>query len=297
MKSNDPKPLGYRLYLLLITLILVWGISWPIAKMGLDYMPPLWFAVFRLVIGTVSMFLVVGVLGKLIVPNKQDLKIIVSIGILQIALFMAFVTIGLYYVDAGRSAVLVYTTPLWVVPISVLVFKEKTTVGKWIGFVFGLIGIGILFNPFEVNWFMRDELIGNGVLLAAAFCWSIAILCARYMRWVRSPLELIPWQLLVATIPVSFLAFFQNPQPHILWNAALIFSLFFCGIFATAFAYWGSVVISKELPATTTSLSLLAVPVCGLLFSSWLLHEKITLSLMLAMIFIVGGLLCVVKVK
>jgi drug/metabolite transporter (DMT)-like permease len=294
MENHDTKPLGYRIYLLLFAIILVWGISWPIAKVGMDYMPPLWFAALRLIIGTVSMFFVVSVLGKFVVPDKQDLKIIFSIGFLQIALLMVLITIGLYYVDAGRSAVLVYTTPLWVVPISVLFFKERPTLGKWIGFILGLAGIAVLFNPFAVHWSMGNELMGNGVLLAAAFCWSIAILCARYMHWHRTPLELIPWQLLVGTLPVLLLAFVQNPQPQFIWGSTLVFSLIFCGILSTAFAYWGSIVISKELPAITTSLSLLAIPMCGLLFSAWLLSEKITLSLIIAMLFILAGLLCVI---
>jgi drug/metabolite transporter (DMT)-like permease len=294
MENHDTKPLGYRIYLLLFAIILVWGSSWPIAKVGMDYMPPLWFAALRLIIGTVSMFFVVSVLGKFVVPDKQDLKIIFSIGFLQIALLMVLITIGLYYVDAGRSAVLVYTTPLWVVPISVLFFKERPTLGKWIGFILGLAGIAVLFNPFAVHWSMGNELMGNGVLLAAAFCWSIAILCARYMHWHRTPLELIPWQLLVGTLPVLLLAFVQNPQPQFIWGSTLVFSLIFCGILSTAFAYWGSIVISKELPAITTSLSLLAIPMCGLLFSAWLLSEKITLSLIIAMLFILAGLLCVI---
>ena len=122
-------------------------------------------------------------------------------------------------------------------------------------------------------------------------------MCAIYALVPYSPLELIPWQLLVGTLPVLLLAFFKNPQPQIIWGSTLIFSLVFCGILSTAFAYWGSVVISKELPAITTSLSLLAIPVCGLLFQRGLLHETITLSLMFAMLFILGGLLCVIKVK
>jgi drug/metabolite transporter (DMT)-like permease len=293
MTVQENKPIVYKLYLLLVALILVWGISWPIAKIGLSYMSPLWFAAFRLLIGTASMFLVVAVLGKLIWPNKQDLKIIFVIGLLQVGLFMLLITIGLVHVDAGRSSVLVYTTPLWVVPISVLFFKEKPTVGKWMGFILGLAGILILFNPLAINWSEHNEILGNGVLLLAAFCWAIAILCARYMHWSRSPLELISWQLLVGTIPVVLLAFLQHPEPQIVWNSTSIFVLLFCGILSTAFAYWGSVVISKELPAITTSLSLLAIPVCGLLFSAWLLHEKMTFSLILAMVFILGGLLCV----
>jgi len=275
-------------------LILVWGISWPVAKIGLQYMPALWFSAYRLIIGTFTMFPMVLLLGKLVLPRKKDLKIILIFGIIQIAIFMSFLNAGLYYIDAGKAAILVYTTPIWVVPISIFFFKEESTGMKWIGFLFGIIGILILFNPFEINWHNRDEIFGSVLLLTAALSWAIAILCARYMEWTRPPLELISWQLLVGTIPVVILAMILQPHPQMVWNNSLILSLIYSGIFATGFAYWGTIVVSKELPPTTTSLSLLAVPICGLIFSAILLHEKITLSILCAMLFILGGLLCVI---
>lgn len=40
-----------RIYVLIILLIIVWGLCWPINKMGLDFIAPIWFAAFRLLIG------------------------------------------------------------------------------------------------------------------------------------------------------------------------------------------------------------------------------------------------------
>ncbi len=283
-----------RIYLLLIALILVWGLSWPINKIGLQYMPPIWFSVGRLIIGTITMFTIVGLLRKHIKPQLKDLKIILVIGLLQVGLFMTLINMGLYYVDAGRAAVLVYTTPIWVVPISIFFFKEKSTFMKWAGFIFGLIGIIILFNPFAIDWHNHSAMLGNELLLLAALCWAIAILCARHMHWAHTPLELISWQLLVGAIPVVIFAFISQPHPLIIWNHSLLLSLVYNGVLATAFAYWGTVVISKELSPVTTSLSLLAIPVCGLIFSALLLHEIITKSILIAMLFILGGLMCVI---
>lgn len=294
MTKSKEKSTESKMYLLLILLIFVWGLSWPVNKIGLQYMPPLWFAASRLVIATITMFCIVAAFGKLILPTKQCLKIIIVIGILQVGLFMMLINIGLFYVDAGRSAILVYTTPLWVVPISILFFKEEATFLKLLGFCFGLIGILILFNPFAINWSNHGELIGNGVLLLAAFCWAIAILCARHMKWSHTPFQLIAWQLLVGTIPVVIIALIKEPITHIVWSHSLIFSMIYCGVLATAFAYWGTVVISKELSPVTTSLSLLSIPIVGLIFSALMLHEKVTLTIVIAMLFTLSGLLCVI---
>lgn len=283
-----------RIYLLLMALIMVWGLSWPIAKMGLAYIPALWFAAARLSIATVSMFIVVIALGKFIWPSKQDLKIIFTIGLLQVGLFMMLLTLGLSHIDAGISAILVYTTPLWVVPISILFFKEKPSFIKWLSFILGGIGILILFNPWVTNWSNHNIMIGNCVLILSALCWALAILCARHMYWPHSPLELIPWQLLVGAVPLVILAAIKVPAPHIVWNHTLFTSLAYNGIFATAFAYWGSIVISKELPPITTSLSFLSIPIVGLIFSNLLLHEAITTPVIVAMAFILCGSTAVV---
>lgn len=287
----------FRTYLLLIALVFIWGLSWPIAKIGLQYMPPLWFATSRLIIGTVVMILIVSVIGKLVWPRKQDLKLILVIGLLQIATFMTLINLGLYYVAAGRTAILVYTTPIWIVPASIFLFNEKSTHAKWLGFSLGIIGILIMVNPFEMHWSNHKMLLGYGILLLAALNWAIAILCARHMKWTRTPLELISWQLLVGTLPVLCLTLLKQPHPHITWNHSLVLTLLYNGILATAFAYWGTITISKELPPITTSLSLLTVPVFGLIFSAIFLHEPITLSLIIAMLFILGGLLCTISYK
>lgn len=282
-----------RIYTLVVLLVLIWGVSWPICKIGLSFIPPIWFAVYRLMIGMATIFLIVVLTGKLIIPKRRDLPIIFVMGILQMACFMILITVGLHYVSAGRSAILVYTTPIWVMPLAILFFHEKLTTYKAIGFVLGMLGILILFSPSGIDWTDKDALFGNALLLLAALCWAVAILCARNMKWYRTPLELMPWQLLVGFLPVLALACWQHPDPAVEWNQSLIFSLFVTGVFGTAFGYWGTLVVSKELPSITVSLCYLAVPVAGLLAAAVILHEPITMLVLIAMLFIITGIACV----
>lgn len=112
-------------FLLLVIVILIWGISWPMNKIGLEYMSPLLFATGRLIIATVSMFLIVIFTKNFIWPTRQDLPIILTIGLLQMGIFVLLINIGLHFVEAGRSSILVYTTPIWVTPIAIFIFKEN----------------------------------------------------------------------------------------------------------------------------------------------------------------------------
>lgn len=91
------------------------------------------------------------------------------------------------------------------------------------------------------------------------------------------------------------LVFLFEPAAKVIhWNWSLTGALLFTGVMASALATWGIIVISKELPSMTTSLSLLGVPVTGLIFSAILLKEHLTIVNITAMSLIAGGLICTI---
>ena len=278
-------------FLILAATILIFGMSWPINKLGLEYMSPVGFATGRLVIATLTMFLITILTKNFIFPTRQDWPLILSIGLLQMGAYVLFINLGLQFVEAGRTSILAYTTLLWVTPIAVLFFKERATFCQWLGVLLGLFGVMVLFAPATFNWHSQENLFGNAILLVAALCWAIAILCARYMPWQHSALQLIPWQFLVGTLPVVVFMLLETPTQTTEWGWPLLSTLLFTGILATALGTWGIIIVSKTLPTLITSLSLLAVPVCGILFSAIILHEPITTINIIAIVLIFAGIL------
>jgi drug/metabolite transporter (DMT)-like permease len=279
-----------KTYVLLGLVVLVWGLLWPINKFGLYYMPPLWYASLRLIIATICMFLLAKILGQLSIPKGRDWPMILILGFFQTGLFLGFLTIGLNQVGAGRAAILVYSTPIWVTPIAYFFFNEQLSRLKLLGVILGAAGILLLFSPWGLDWSDKKVIIGNILLLAAALSWAFAMIFSRYMPWHSSVLQITPWQLLFATIPVSLFAMFLEPSPHIVWNTPLIISLIYASLLGTAFAFWGIVAVSKQLPVITTSLALLGVPITSVIASALFLHEPITVNIFFAMILVLGGL-------
>ena len=132
-------------------------------------------------------------------------------------------------------------------PAATFFFNEKAGVLRWMGFVMGLAGLIILMSPWEVNWSDKQVLFGAAMLLLASLCWAISMLCARYMHWSKSPLELIPWQLLIGTIPILIYAWVHEPFVTPLdWNLPLIFSLVYTGMLVTGISYWTGLVVNRE---------------------------------------------------
>jgi drug/metabolite transporter (DMT)-like permease len=265
-----------RAALLLGLVIVLWGVNWPIMKVGLQFMPPLWFATIRIFLGALTLFALLLVTRRLQPPPRADLPIVLSVGLLQIAAFLGLTHFALKFVEAGRSAILAYTTPLWVVPLSALLLHEPIGRARLVALALGMGGVVVLFNPLAVDYGNTKAVLGNALLLASALVWAAAIVHVRGHRWQASPLELMPWQMLLGGSILLPLAAITEPAPAIDWSPELAVILAYNGPIASAFCYWAFVTVNRTFEATTTSLGSLGVPVVGVLVSALTLGETLT---------------------
>lgn len=295
MNQANFKPT--TLLLLIPLVICAWGFSWPIMKLSLPHLPPLWLGTLRLGVGCLTLYIVLFFSKRKFLPTRKDWPFLLSVGVAQMGVFTMLIILGLTHVEAGRSAILAYTTPLWVAPVAVLFFKEHLPKLGFIGIIIGILGVLCLFNPLSFNWGNHLALVGNGLLLLAAFIWAMVIIHVRFGKHHRSPLELAPWQMLLGTLFIGILACIFEPNPDIHWSWSLVAEIGYLGPIASAFAYWGVIELNRQLPAITISLLLLAVPVVGLLSSAAILGEKISISTLVAMILILTGIACLALSK
>lgn len=284
-------PLSRRHALLLLgVVVLAWGLTWVVSKLLLQHLTPLWAVAARSIVGTLALLALGLALRRVAWPVKADIPVIVSVGLLHMGAFAALVSLGLQTVPAGRSVVLAYTTPLWVIPAASLFLREPIGHARKLGLALGVLGLAVIFNPLAFDWSQRDAVVGNGLVLLAALCWAANIVYVRAHRWVTPPFELAFWQALLASAALSGLAYATEGTPVVVWTPALAGLLAYGGVVGIAVAYWAAVNVNRALPASVTSMGLLGVPVFGLLCSAVILHEPISPSLLAGMLLIVGGI-------
>jgi drug/metabolite transporter (DMT)-like permease len=284
-----------RAMVLVGCMVLIWGCNWPINKIILTHISPLWFACVRMALGAISLFLVQGFRADGIkLPARADLPIVFSVGLVQMAAMLALMNLGLAAVAAGRSAILSYTTPLWVVPGAILILGERPRLAKSMALLLGLAGVAFMFNPVGFDWSDRKAVIGNGYLLAAAVLWAATTIHVRGHRWRSTPLALAPWQMLVGLIPLLALArWVEGPAPNLSFSLDAVVLALYSGPVITAFPFWAFVTIARTLPALTTSLTLLLVPVIGLLSSAVVLSEPMDATSVVGLLLIVSAVAAV----
>jgi drug/metabolite transporter (DMT)-like permease len=273
-------------------IIFIWGANWPVLKIILREITPLWLACARLFLGAGTIFLFqLASRQRINLPSRADLPIILSVGILQMAAVIALINIGLQHVPAGRSAILCYTMSLWTAPGAVIFLGERLTLPKITAVILGMVGVATMFNPFSFDWSDQAALIGNGCLLLAAAIWAATILHIQAHHWQSSPLALAPWQMLAGLVPLTLLAVgIEGSPPLPSLSVHTLEIAFYIGPVITAFAYWASITVTRSLPAVTTSLAYLLVPIIGVLSAALITAESVPFSTIAGLILILSGI-------
>jgi len=274
---------------LLVTVVFAWGLTWPINKVILQTVPPLWAVALRAALGTLALFALALATRRLVRPPRADLPVLLSITLLHMVGFTTLSTAGLALVPAGCSAVLAYTTPLWVVPGAGLFLGERLSAWRLVGVIAGLTGLVVLFNPLALDWTRGAVVLGNVAILVAALLWAASILHIRGHPWRSTPFDLLPWEMLLATLVLLPLAWVVSGPPVFEWTPRLTALFVYAGLPGQALPYWAIAMAGRRLSAVTTSLGLLATPVVSIVVAMLWLDERPGLALLVAVALILGG--------
>jgi drug/metabolite transporter (DMT)-like permease len=274
--------------------VVLFGLSWPIIKIGLTASTPVWLASGRATCSAISSFVLLSALGRLKWPSRADWPIVLSVGAFQLSFFFALSNLGVQSVPAGRSGVLAYSTMLWLVPLSALL-GERVGWRGMAGALVGLLGIMVLIDPWRFDWGNRAIVQGHVWLLLAGLSWALALLHARRHRWRLSPLDVLPWQMSVATILLWILALVIEPHGYLdLDRTNLWIALLYVGVFAGPAGTWASVSVARALPPVMASLGMLGTPLLAILSSVVLVNEPVTWPLALGTLLVVAGIAIVI---
>lgn len=284
--------------LVLLTLLtLVWGVHWVVVKQGLAYMPPLTYGALRLLAGLLTMIAILGVQRRIRRPPRADLPIVFSVALFQIAAGVLIMNFALQAVPAGRSSVLLYAMPLWVALLLWIFFRVKPRRNELLGLVMGLTGIVVLVNPSVINWTVPGEVAGTLALVVNGILWAGVTIHIRRHTWLSLPLDLQPWMLLVAFVPVAVVALLMESGRQVTWDAATVLILLYSGPLATAFANWASQSITRSLGPLASAMGFLATPVVGLVAGAVFLHEALGPVDLAGFALVLGGIAATTAIR
>jgi drug/metabolite transporter (DMT)-like permease len=279
---------GARHRVLLALLILIWAVSWPLIKVGVAAVPPLWYACFRYAIAALCLFALVTARREAALPPRADWPLVAVSGVLQMAAYSALAALALTILPAGRASVLAFSTPIWVVPLATWRLRERASRTALLGTGLGLLGALAIAAP-ALHADAGRQILAYAMLVGAAISWATSIVAVRAHRFTATTLALAPWQMLVAACLLLPVALVVEGAPRPVGASGAV-SLAFVGPVATAFAYWAVVEVGRHFRAAFLSTALLAVPTLGILISALALGESVGASLIVGVLLIAAGI-------
>jgi drug/metabolite transporter (DMT)-like permease len=269
--------------------ILAWGSNYALMKVALADISPLAFTALRLLGASVVVAAMLALSSRRLWPEPSERLPLALVGMCQVAGTLGLSILGLQWVSAGRAAVLVYTMPLWTVPLNLLLFRQWPTPRKFMGTLVGIAGLVVFFNPTLVDRDQPHAVAGHALLLAAAALWALGACVYARRRWASSFEAQTLWQLLLSTLPLAG-AVLATGDPRVHWTPALLAILIYNWIVATALAYWCWSRVLAVLPAATAGQAVMVTPVVGYGLSAVMLGDPIGADVIASIALISAGL-------
>lgn len=270
----------------IVVLSLLWGYTWVVAKQALDYAPPLSLTVVRVFGGALALFLALRLMRQ---PLKMPApRAVLLIGLCQVSAFMLFQTFSLKLGAAGKTAVLVYTMPIWTLLLAWPMLGERVRGAQWLAVLGILAGLVLIIEP----WHLEAGWLSNALAIAAAICWALGTVLVKQLRQHSKVnlLSLTAWTNLIGGIPVLFIAAAVD-EPPINWAPEFIGMILVLVLVSTAFCWWLWTLILDRVPAWEASLLVLGTPVIAIISSRVVLNEAFSTYEIAGILLIGSGLL------
>jgi drug/metabolite transporter (DMT)-like permease len=280
---EDKDYLDLKAVVTLIIVTLLWGFNYSVIKYSNQGVSPVFASTLRSIIAsTCGVFYCLGKEEKLFHTGKM-LFHGVMVGLLFGAEF-ACIYFGLLYTDAARSVIFVYLSP-FVVAIGAHFFLtgDRLTLPKIVGLALAFSGIFVVFGgrPKEAK---ASMFLGDILQIAAAVLWGATTLyIKRFMAKRVEPIHTFLYQLFFSIPILLVISILLEPKWIYKIDPYIIASLFYQSVIIAFITYLVWFKLIHKYSVSRLSAFTFFTPIFGVLFGILLLHEELTVSLIIGL--------------
>lgn len=245
----------------------IWGLNFPITKLGLAQINPLLLTAIRFTFAAIPWVFLV---KKPKVANRWLVAYGLIFGVAMWALINLGISMG---VPPGDASLLIQFSAFFTLGWGIVLFREKLMWPQVIGVGMAAAGlIGILHSSPG-----KATTIGFALVMVSALAWSIGNVVIKISK-VREIFAFVVWASLIPPIPLFLLTWWlHGSQPFIALashvSAVALFSLAFQVYAATHFCYWGWNLLLREYPTSRVAPLSLLIPAFGTVSSIFIVHQ------------------------
>ncbi len=288
-----PDARGVKLFFAFVSIYLIWGASYLAIRWGLDGIPPLILMGLRHL--AAALILLAWLVCRGVRIDHRLWKPAVLIGAILFLGSHGLLAWAEMHVDSGLASMISATEPIIMVLLAGFLGQERHASGRvFLGMVFGLVGIGVLFGVGQGH----DSMLGDLAVLASAILWSVGAIYGRGVDNGGSVIMFAAMQmlaggalLLTTGVALGERLHFAQVAPRAWWSLAYMV------IFGSVVAFSSYVWLLKVTSAARVSMYCYVNPVVAVLLGWRLAGEKVTLPMIMGAAIILIGVLLVNTTK
>lgn len=262
------------------------GSSFTIGKLGLAYSSPLLLVALRFTLAGIIMATIVKILNKPHPVKAIDWVWLVLIGLFQTAFVMGCIFMALRTITSGETSILTFMNPLLVVVFGTLFLKSRYHIQQWIGVLLGIIGVFLTLGSH------LDFKVGTILGLLSAVSWAIATLLIKIHGFKFDTYVMTAYQMLFGGL-ILFLGSLLLEETFFKMTTQSILILLWLTIAASIIQFSIWFYLLQRGNQERTSAFLFLAPFFGVLTGWFLLHERLTWSILFGGLLIFAGIFLV----
>ena len=275
-----------------ITVCILWGSTYLAIRIGVSAFPPELFAGIRFFIAGLLMLIYGRLRGFEFPSNLTGIRDQSIVG-----LFLLFGGNGLVvwagqWVHSGITALMVATIPLFIVIIELFIpGRPKIELKGWLGLLIGFSGVAMLVLSNSGAGSINAK--GAIVLLAASFFWAMGTVYSKSFKPEGSMIVNIGIQMLAGGIALLILGISLGELPRVSVSSKGIGALLYLIVFGSLLGYSSYIYVLEKWPAAKAGTYAYVNPPVAVLLGALILKESFTLTVLLATVVILSGVLLV----
>ncbi|UCG60312.1 MAG: DMT family transporter [Candidatus Zixiibacteriota bacterium] len=147
------------------------GLTFPVARFGLDFIEPFTFAFFRFVLSSTVLLIWVRLKRHPTPIEKKDRLKIVGLGFLIIPFNQTMYLVGQSLTGAGHGSLLFATVPIWILILALVHLRERPSLRRTAGIFIAMAGVVVVVASGAVE-ISSEYLWGDLIILVAVIAWA-----------------------------------------------------------------------------------------------------------------------------
>jgi drug/metabolite transporter (DMT)-like permease len=272
------SPLRGRVLAVYCFLCAIWGSTWLVIKIGLQYLPPLRFAGFRMALACLLLAPFAFRRGVRR-PSARQTAFIALAGFLQIGVAYALIFVAQQWIESGLSALLFATFPLWVGLFAHFSLpNEPLTLRTLAAAALGLAGVALIEGPTVLRAFGAEPgglIRGGALVFGSAIVAAVANIIVKKHLGRVEPVRNVWAQTLVGSAFLLAMAALLERGAPARWTPQAFGALAYLTVFGTALTFVGLFWLIKRVPVSIIGTIPLVDTLIAVVLGAIVLGEKL----------------------